>query len=69
MSLRSAQAVNSVGLKQAEALDYLQGKSMPISELLSGWVLMTIDDFPLGWGKSSQGIVKNYYPRGLRWQG
>jgi len=31
-----------------------------------GWTLVTIDDFPLGWGKITDGILKNYYPKGLR---
>lgn len=32
-----------------------------------GWVLLAVDGFPLGWGKSVRGQVKNFYPRGLRW--
>ena len=31
-----------------------------------GWVLLVVDGFPLGWGKSVSGLLKNYYPRGLR---
>jgi NOL1/NOP2/sun family putative RNA methylase len=31
-----------------------------------GWTLVTIDGFPLGWGKAVQGRLKNAYPRGLR---
>jgi NOL1/NOP2/sun family putative RNA methylase len=34
----------------------------------AGWVLMTVDGFPLGWGKWVQGVVKNHYPRRLRWR-
>ena len=32
----------------------------------SGWLLVTVDGFPLGWGKRTGRIVKNHYPRGLR---
>ena len=32
----------------------------------NGWMLVTLDGFPLGWGKRTQEVVKNYYPRGLR---
>lgn len=32
----------------------------------NGWVLVTIDGFSLGWGKEIDGIVKNFYPKGLR---
>lgn len=31
-----------------------------------GWLLVTVAGFPSGWGKRSQGVVKNNYPRGLR---
>ncbi len=32
-----------------------------------GWVLVTVDGFPLGWGKRVRGVVKNRYPKYLRW--
>ena len=32
----------------------------------SGWVLVTVDGFGLGWGKGGNGRLKNHYPRGLR---
>lgn len=33
----------------------------------SGWALLCLDYFPLGWVKLVQNSIKNYYPRGLRW--
>ncbi len=42
---------------------YLRGESLP-SEGLPGWTLVTVDGWPLGWGKRVQGVVKNHYPRG-----
>ncbi len=30
----------------------------------SGWLLVSVDGWPLGWGKRVQGVVKNHYPRG-----
>jgi NOL1/NOP2/fmu family ribosome biogenesis protein len=27
---------------------------------------MTLERYPLGWGKRIHGKIKNYYPRGLR---
>jgi NOL1/NOP2/sun family putative RNA methylase len=44
---------------------YLGGESIP-AEGASGWTLVTVDGWPLGWGKRVQGVVKNHYPRG--WQ-
>ncbi|MFL9603663.1 methyltransferase RsmF C-terminal domain-like protein [Aeromonas dhakensis] len=27
-----------------------------------------MDDYPLGWGKEAKGVLKNFYPKGLRIQ-
>ncbi len=48
-----------------EASTYLRGESLP-SPGQDGWVLITVDGFPLGWSKRVNGILKNYYPKGLR---
>ncbi|HNU04839.1 MAG TPA: RsmB/NOP family class I SAM-dependent RNA methyltransferase [Anaerolineae bacterium] len=32
-----------------------------------GWVLIAVEDFPVGWGKRVGGVVKNHYPKSLRW--
>ncbi len=32
----------------------------------NGWLLVTVAGFALGWGRRSQGTVKNFYPKGLR---
>jgi NOL1/NOP2/fmu family ribosome biogenesis protein len=69
MSLKSEQAVRVIKLDDEGALGYLQGKSIPAPGQEAGWTLITIDNYPLGWGKCSQGTIKNYYPHGLRWQG
>jgi NOL1/NOP2/sun family putative RNA methylase len=45
---------------------YLSGETLP-SPGEAGWVLVTVNGFSLGWGKRVQGVLKNYYPRGLRW--
>ncbi len=41
---------------------YLRGESTP-SEV-TGWAVVRVDGFPLGWGKGVQGTLKNHYPRG-----
>ncbi|WP_374723351.1 RsmF rRNA methyltransferase first C-terminal domain-containing protein [Calidifontibacillus erzurumensis] len=46
-------------------LQYLKGETFTTSED-RGWILVTIDGFPLGWGKEAKGILKNFYPKGLR---
>jgi 16S rRNA C967 or C1407 C5-methylase (RsmB/RsmF family)/NOL1/NOP2/fmu family ribosome biogenesis protein len=44
---------------------YLSGETIP-SDGEPGWILVTVDGWPLGWGKRVQGVLKNHYPRG--WQ-
>ncbi|MCD1259114.1 RsmF rRNA methyltransferase first C-terminal domain-containing protein [Paenibacillus athensensis] len=49
------------------ALAYLRGEALPTARDSSGWALLRVDGFPLGWGKESGGQLKNHYPKGLRW--
>jgi 16S rRNA C967 or C1407 C5-methylase (RsmB/RsmF family)/NOL1/NOP2/fmu family ribosome biogenesis protein len=44
---------------------FLSGETIP-SDGTPGWTLVTVDGWPLGWGKRVQGILKNHYPHG--WQ-
>lgn len=44
---------------------YLHGETLPTDES-KGWVIVAANEFPLGWGKSAGGILKNHYPKGLR---
>jgi 16S rRNA C967 or C1407 C5-methylase (RsmB/RsmF family)/NOL1/NOP2/fmu family ribosome biogenesis protein len=44
---------------------YLSGETIP-SDGTPGWTLVTVDGWPLGWGKRVQGVLKNHYPKG--WQ-
>ena len=46
--------------------DYLRGHTLP-ADLPDGWALVTVDGFALGWGKVVGGVLKNHYPKGLRW--
>ncbi len=48
------------------AISYLQGQ--PLSDPgPEGWVLVAYEGYALGWGKRVGTIVKNHYPRHLRW--
>jgi NOL1/NOP2/sun family putative RNA methylase len=48
-----------------EIISYLKGETIP-SKGNSGWTLVTVDGWPIGWGKRVQGLLKNHFPRG--WQ-
>lgn len=45
--------------------DYLGGHTLS-TDLPNGWAIVCVDGFPLGWGKVTNGTLKNHYPKGLR---
>jgi NOL1/NOP2/fmu family ribosome biogenesis protein len=65
LAIQPADARNVVDLSLADAEHYLSGEPLPIAGD-SGWTLVTVDGWPLGWGRRSNNIVKNHYPKGLR---
>lgn len=50
-----------------EIAAYLHGEALFTGRNSNGWVIVTVDGFPVGWGKESTGQLKNHYPKGLRW--
>jgi NOL1/NOP2/sun family putative RNA methylase len=65
--LQPGQAGNMLALTSdsRELGAYLRGESLP-AEGNPGWTLVSVDGWPLGWGKRVQGMVKNHFPRGLQ---
>jgi NOL1/NOP2/fmu family ribosome biogenesis protein len=63
---QEARQMLNLDSQSLEMIDFLQGKILQ-SPGDNGWVLITVDGYSLGWGKRIRGILKNYYPRGLRW--
>ena len=49
-----------------QVASYLHGDVIP--SFRKGWCLVTVDGFPLGWGKGDGTVLKNHYPKGLRRQ-
>ena len=47
-----------------EIQDYLCGNVIPSHK--KGWCLVTVDSYPIGWGKGDGVQLKNHYPKGLR---
>lgn len=49
---------------------YLKGETLEVSDILAaastGWYLVCVDGYPLGWGKLAGGILKNKYLPGWR---
>jgi NOL1/NOP2/sun family putative RNA methylase len=67
MGIEAAQAKRTLPLTCNDPLlqAYLAGSSIPDAGA-DGWVLLTVDGYPIGWGKRVRRTIKNYYPRGLR---
>lgn len=51
-----------------EIIAYLQGETISVQDQ-KGWYLVEVDGYSIGWGKLSNDILKNHYPKGLRWRG
>jgi NOL1/NOP2/fmu family ribosome biogenesis protein len=49
-----------------EIYDYLMGNVIN-KKIQDGWCGVLVDGYPIGWGKASNNIIKNHYPKGLRW--
>ncbi len=65
MFLRKEQAKNVLSLpaESKEIASYLRGEIIGL-DAKPGWNLICADNFPLGWGKHVQGVLKNHYPKG-----
>lgn len=55
-----------LGGESSMAVSYLQGQPLT-SPGPEGWVLVTYEGYAMGWGKRVGAIVKNHYPRHMRW--
>lgn len=63
---RAAGQMQRTEISTEYALRYMAGEPVPGPE--SGWTVVSCQGMPLGWGKGSDGIIKNHYPKGL-WNG
>lgn len=55
-----------------EVIRYLKGETLALGKAvtqgeLKGWGLVLTDGLSLGWCKFAGGMLKNHYPKGLRW--
>lgn len=74
MTLKESEYKNTVNLPidDERVMKYLKGETIDTEDLTGlkakGWYLVTVDHFPLGWGKLSSGTLKNKYLPGWRCQ-
>jgi len=66
MALPVGCSVPALPLSREDALLYQSGETLACPEELSGYALPTYAGLPLGFGKASNGQLKNHYPKGLR---
>lgn len=69
LALSPSEVVNSLNYKliDKEPVQFLGGMTLNISASdITGWCLVCVEGYSLGWGKVAGGIVKNHYPKGLR---
>lgn len=64
MSLPAEDFNYALELSVEQAKQYINGQTVPCEE--RGYGVVTVAGVPLGWIKSSGGVGKNHYPKGLR---
>ena len=62
--LASAGAQQDVSAESKEIKAYMHGETIPTDR--TGWCLVTVDGYGIGWGKGDGRVLKNHYPKGLR---
>ena len=67
LALKKQQVFQSIDLpgSSIEIRQYINGQTLNGFDG-KGWVLVTVDGYSAGWGKLSEGLLKNHYPKGLR---
>lgn len=66
---RMCRSVLDLAAEAPELEAYLKGETIPAKDGVSGWTLVSVEGYPLGWGKASEGRLKNHFPKGLRKMG
>ena len=62
--LRSCNCMENIAADSRQIQDYLCGNVIASNK--KGWCLVTVDGYPIGWGKGDGIQLKNHYPKGLR---
>lgn len=65
LRLEDVKNVENLNINDNKVIDYLRGNTINTNES-RGWTIVAVEGIPLGWGKESNGTLKNHYPKGLR---
>lgn len=66
MGLTLPYALPTLALDEAGARAYQRGEALPVPESVRGFILPAYEGLALGFGKASDGQLRNHYPKGLR---
>lgn len=61
-----AKSILDLELNDERVLRFLHGEEIPCDGALKGYTQVKVMGVPLGFGKASNGTLKNHYPKGLR---
>ena len=72
MNLKADEFKQTIHLdaEDTRVIKYLKGETVDVSDIntkMKGWVLICVDQYPLGFGKIQKGIIKNKYAKGWRY--
>lgn len=62
--LKTAANIHALTADSVQLKAYMHGETIPVNS--TGWCLVTVDGYSIGWGKGDGKILKNHYPKGLR---
>ncbi|HSB66610.1 MAG TPA: RsmF rRNA methyltransferase first C-terminal domain-containing protein, partial [Anaerolineales bacterium] len=67
LGIKSDQGLHNFNLAKSDSrlMAYFSGETIKDSGE-NCWILMSVDGFPIGWGKRVNNVIKNFYPHGLR---
>ena len=67
LALKADEVIRSYNMSSdgTEIEAYMKGETIN-ADVDDGWILMCVDGYSIGWGKASNGVIKNHYPKGLR---
>jgi len=60
----AAPGIQVTDMNSEEAIRFTAGETIPGNA--EGWTLMRYHGLNIGWGKGSEGMIRNHYPKGLR---
>ena len=69
LALKPSQVLQSVEINDEDFVKYVAGETVQLAESLpNGWYQVVVQGNGLGFAKVTGNVLKNYYPKGLRFK-